>query len=158
MNVKITGMNSKSKARVLEEAAKFFADQLMDPRMTRNITIDIEVRRTLDVDGECVDEDGCRNPRWFTIGLKLQDINEMVKVLGHEMVHVKQHAKNELQSGIMVATRGGMKMHSRWKGEIWKPKGKQHGYYDAPWEVEAYGLEVGLNYKWLSYMSYLAAQ
>lgn len=152
MDITITGMIGKRKEKaLLKEAAEFFANQLMDPRMVRNLTIDIEVRNNLDVDGECVDEDGIRNPRWFTIGLKLQDVSEMIKVLGHEMVHVKQHAKNELQSGIMVPSRGGFKMHSKWKGEIWKPKGKEDHYYDSPWEIEAYGREVGLFQKWFAY-------
>lgn len=149
MQINITGLVGKrfQKAQ-LQKAAEFFASHLMHAKMVQNITLDIEVRDGLDVDGECVDEDGVRNPRWFTIGLKKQDINEMIKVLGHEMVHVKQHAKNELQSGIMVPSRGGLRMTSRWKGEIWKPKGKQNAYYDAPWEIEAYGMEVGLFYKW----------
>jgi hypothetical protein len=151
--ITITGMVGKRKEKaVLKEAANFFAMQLMDPRMVRNIMIDIEVRDHMDVDGECVDEDGFRNPRWFTIGLKRQDINSMVKTLGHEMVHVKQHAKNELQSGILVPTRGGFRMTSRWKGEIWKPKAKEHRYFDAPWEIEAFGREVGLFHKFIDHI------
>ena len=151
MNITITGMIGKRKEqKLLQEAAEFFANQLMDPRMVRNITLDIEVYNNLDVEGECVDEDGVRNPRWFTIGLKNQNINDMIKTLGHEMVHVKQHAKNELQTGHAVAARGGLKIYSKWMGEIWKPKGKEDAYFDAPWEIEAYGREVGLFAKWLN--------
>ena len=154
MNITVTGMVGKRKEKaLLIEAAEFFAHQLMDPRMVRNITLDIEVRKNLDVHGECVDEDGVRNPRWFTIGLKLQDIDEMIKTLGHEMVHVKQHAKNELQTGVAVATRGGFKILSKWQGEIWKPKGKEDAYFDCPWEIEAYGREVGLFAKWMQHQS-----
>jgi hypothetical protein len=151
MEITITGMIGKRKEKkLLEEAARFFAAQLMDPRMVRNITLDIEVYNNLEVEGECVDEDGTRNPRWFTIGLKNQDIKEMIKVLGHEMVHVKQHAKNELQTGHAVAARGGLKIYSKWMGQIWKPKGKEHDYFDSPWEIEAYGREVGLYHKWVA--------
>ena len=140
---------AKNKAAVLEEAARFFAHILMDPRMVRNLVIDIERDKNSDVQGECVDEDGVRNPRWFTINLRdAKGDEDIIKTLAHEMVHVKQHAKNELQTGIMVATRGGLKMTSRWKGEIWKPKGKQDVYFDAPWEAEAFGMENGLAYKW----------
>jgi hypothetical protein len=146
-------MGSKRKQKdQLIEAAQFFAEQLMDPRMVRNLVLDIEVSKNLDVEGECVDEDGVRNPRWFTIGLKAQsDIGEMIKTLGHEMVHVKQHAKNELQGGVMVPTRGGLKMTSKWMGQVWKPKGKEDHYFDAPWEIEAYGREVGLYAKWVQH-------
>lgn len=151
MEITITGMIGKRKEKkLLEEAARFFAAQLMDPRMVRNLTLDIEVYNNLDIEGECVDEDGIRNPRWFTIGLKNQDIKEMIKVLGHEMVHVKQHAKNELQTGHAVAARGGLKIYSKWMGQIWKPKGKEDAYFDAPWEIEAYGREVGLYHKWVA--------
>jgi hypothetical protein len=75
----------------------------------------------------------------------------MIKILGHEMVHVKQHSKNELQNGHVVAARGGLKIYSKWMGEIWKPKGKEDAYFDAPWEIEAYGREVGLYAKWVQY-------
>ena len=151
MNITITGMIGKRKEKaILQEAAEFFANQLMDPRMVRNLTLDIEVYNNLDIEGECVDEDGFRNPRWFTIGLKNQDINIMIKTLGHEMVHVKQHTKNELQTGHAVAARGGLKIYSKWMGEIWKPKAKEDAYFDAPWEIEAYGREVGLFAKWVN--------
>lgn len=140
---------SDKRRKELTEAAKFFANILMDPRMVRNIQLDIGIVNRLDVMGECVDEDGIRNPRWFTINLRnKRDDDDLVKTLAHEMVHVKQHAKNELQSGIMVAARGGLKMHSKWKGEIWKPGRRQDAYYDSPWEIEAYGMEVGLFAKW----------
>lgn len=152
LNITITGMVGKRKEKaLLKEAAQFFAEQLMDPRMVRNLTLDIEVRSDADYEGECVDEDDVRNPRWFTIGLKKQDISDMIKTLGHEMVHVKQHAKNELRSGILIPTRGGLKMTSRWQGEIWKPKAKEHHYFDSPWEIEAYGREVGLFQKWIAH-------
>ena len=153
MQITVTGMGSKRKQKdQLIEAAQFFAEQLMDPRMVRNLSIDLEVRNNMRVDGECVDEDGIRNPRWFTIGLKYQeDVEEMIKILGHEMVHVKQHAKNELQNGHVVAARGGLQIYSRWMGKIWKPKGKEDAYFDAPWEIEAYGREVGLFHKFCNH-------
>lgn len=148
MNLTISGIVRNKEQ--LEKAARFFASVLMDPRLVRNLNIDIEVSKSLDVMGECVDEDDTRNPRWFTIGLKKQNIEEMIKTLAHEMVHVKQHAKNELQSGVMVATKGGLKMTNRWMGKIWKPKVREDHYYDSPWEIIAYGMEVGLYQKWLT--------
>lgn len=151
MEINVLGF-SKKRAAELREACKFFADQLMDPRMVRNLVIDIEHTAKNDVQGECVDEDGTRNPRWFTINLRGgNDDEDMIQTLAHEMVHVKQHAKNELQSGVMVPARGGLKMTSRWQDQIWKPKGKEDHYWDAPWEIEAYGREVGLYKRWLEH-------
>ena len=149
MEINVTGTSGKLVGQ-LKEAAEFYANLLMDPRMVKNLTIDIEISDRSDVDGECVDEDGIKNPRWFTIGLKKQSAEEMLKTLGHEMVHVKQHAKNELQSGIMIPARGGHRMTSRWMGQIWKPKAKEHDYFDSPWEIEAFGREVGLYQRWVN--------
>jgi hypothetical protein len=142
---------AKNKAAVLEEAARFFAHILMDPRMVRNLVIDIERDKNSDVQGECVDEDGVRNPRWFTINLRdAKGDEDIIKTLAHEMVHVKQHAKNELQTGALVVAKGKPICRSKWKGEVWKPKRKQDAYFDAPWEVEAFGLEIGLFQRWLA--------
>jgi len=152
MEVHVSGINA-TKAEELTEAAEFFARQLMDPRMVRNLSIDLEIETNLDAEGECVDEQGTRNPRWFTIRLKRQKIDGMIKTLAHEMVHVKQHAKNELQRGIVIPTRGGLKISSKWQGEIWKPKRHEDNYFDSPWEVEAYGKEVGLYHKWFAFIN-----
>ena len=89
VEISITGMVGKRNEKaMLDAAARFFAEQLMDPRMVRNLKINIEVRKGIDIDGECVNEDGIRNPRWFTIGLKYQDINEMIKTLGLSLIHI----------------------------------------------------------------------
>lgn len=151
MEISVKGFGKK-KAQELREACVFFANQLMDPRMVRNLQIDIEHTPKNEVQGECVDEDGVRNPRWFTINLRGgKDDEDMIQTLAHEMVHVKQHAKNELQSGVMIPARGGVKMASRWQGKVWQPKGKEDHYWDAPWEIEAYGREVGLYKRWIEH-------
>lgn len=150
MQLKILGFTKKQKVE-LAEAAVFFADILMDPRIVRNLTIDIEHTPKSDVQGECVDEDGTRNPRWFTINLRAgKDDEDIIQTLAHEMVHVKQHAKNELQSGVAVPCRGGFKLYSKWMGKVWKPRRKEDHYYDSPWEIEAYGREIGLYQRWLA--------
>jgi len=149
--MQVTVKGTKKNSDLLIEAANFYADLLMDPRMVRNLNLDIEVRSKMDVCGECVDEEGTRNPRWFTIGLKKQSTSEMIKTLAHEMVHVKQHAKNELQNGIIVPARGGLQMLSKWKGELWRPGRYEHPYFDSPWEVEAYGREVGLYHRYVEF-------
>lgn len=149
MIINVTGFN-RNKRRDIKKAAEFFAHQLMDPRMVRNLELDIEHNPKLDVQGECVSEDDTKNPRWFTITLRNgKDDEELIKTLAHEMVHVKQYAKNELAK-VLTAARGGrgIRIASKWKGEIWDPKKKEDAYWDCPWEIEAYGREVGLFYKW----------
>ena len=146
MIISIDGTGPRN-ADKLEEAARFFAAQLMHARTVQKLEIDIEVVRTLDVTGECVSEDEHKNPRYFTIRLRQQPVEEMIRTLGHEMVHVKQYAKNELSKQLRLA-RGGIRIGSKWQGEFWDPKSKEDGYWDAPWEIEAYGREVGLYHRW----------
>ena len=146
MIISIDGTGPRN-ADKLEEAARFFAAQLMHARTVQKLVIDLEVVRSLDVTGECISEDEHKNPRYFTIRLKQQPLDDMIRTLAHEMVHVKQYAKNELSKQFRVA-RGGIRIGSKWHGEFWDPKSKEDGYWDAPWEIEAYGREVGLYHKW----------
>lgn len=148
MNISITGTGPRNTAK-LDKAARFFANQLLHARTAQKLVIDIDVVRTLDVDGECISEDDHKDPRNFTIHLKRAPIEDMIKVLSHEMVHVKQYAKNELGKELSLARGGkGLKVVTRWHGEYWFPKGKEDEYWDCPWEVQAYGMEVGLYHKW----------
>lgn len=150
MIITIDGIGKRNAAK-LEKAARFFASHLLHSRTIPKIVLDIEVVKTLDVMGECVNEDDTKNPRWFTINLRRQaDIEEMIKTLAHEMVHVKQYAKNELAKHMRVA-RGGFSIGTKWNGEWWNPGKKEDAYWDAPWEIEAYGREVGLYHKWVEY-------
>jgi hypothetical protein len=149
MIINVSGVGPRH-SKTLHEAARFFAGQLLHKRTVDKLEIDIEVERNLDAEGECVSEDDHKNPRYFTIRLNRASIEEMIKVLGHEMVHVKQYAKNELGKELTMSRGGkGVYIATRWQGEFWKPKGKEDAYWDAPWEIEAYGREVGLYQKWL---------
>jgi len=76
----------------------------------------------------------------------------LIQTLAHEMVHVKQHAKNELVKDYGTA-RGGYKLESVWLGKVWRPKQGEDSYFDSPWEVEAYGREVGLMNRWIKHQS-----
>lgn len=151
MEITVKGFSKKTAAE-LTLAARFYADLLLDPRVVRNIVLEIERDKNSTDLGSCVNEDDTRNPRWFTINIRgARGDADPVQTLAHEMVHLKQYAKNELKSGFKVPSRGGMKMKSKWKGEIWKPKGKEHEYFDSPWEIEAYGKEVGLYHRWVEF-------
>lgn len=150
MIISISGPGG-AKLKVLEEAARFFAKQLLHPRTVQKIELDIEIENRLDVEGECISEDDHKNPRYFTIRLRKQKLDSMIKTLAHEMVHVKQYAKNELGKELALARIGkGLRIVTRWQGELWSPKSKEDDYWDAPWEIEAYGREVGLHHKWVA--------
>lgn len=152
MQVNFTKSVSAAKKREITEACNFYANLLMDPRTVRNLNIDIELVKKHDMMGECISDDDDRNPRFFTIILR-DDAgdDDYIKTLAHEMVHVKQYAKRELVSGLMVAAKDGLKITCKWMGKIWMSKGKEDDYYDSPWEIEAYGREVGLYKRWVEY-------
>jgi len=140
-----TGPRNSSK---LDEAARFFAAQLLHDRTVQKLQIDIEIVRNLDVEGECINEDDRKGPRYFTIKLRRHPIEDMIKTLAHEMVHVKQYTKNELSKQLRLARSKGLKITSIWMGEEWYPSSKEDAYWDCPWEIEAFGREVGLYHKW----------
>lgn len=148
MEINIYGTASKKTKAELTEAAEFFARCLMHSRMVDNLELDIEIESNLDVQGCCVNEDDNRRSRFFTVQLRKDNLDEMVQTLAHEMVHVKQHAKNEHVKKHLT-TKGGLKIESYWMGKLWKPCKDEADYYDAPWEVEAYGREVGLMHRWI---------
>ncbi len=153
MRISIDGTGPRN-AAMLEEAARLFAAQLLHPRTVNKMELDIEIVNTLDVEGECISEDDHKNPRYFTVRLRKQAVDEMIRTLAHEMVHVKQYAKNELGKELAMARGGkGLRIVTRWMGEFWAPKSKEDAYWDAPWEIEAYGREVGLHHKWVAFLS-----
>lgn len=144
---------SAARRHELTEACNLYANLLMDPRMVRNLYIDISVVKKHDLMGECICDDDSRNPRFFTIILReARGDDDIIKTLAHEMVHVKQYAKRELVSGIMMAAKGGFKISCKWQGSVWNPKSKECKYYDSPWEIEAYGREVGLYRRWVDHI------
>lgn len=147
-----SGRVSAKLRQQIADACEFYGNLLMDPRMVRNLRIDINVVKKLEVMGECVNEDSTARPCWFTINLRNKPSDDCIfKTLAHEMVHVKQYAKGELGKDLVVS-RGGLQIQSRWMGTPWKPKSKEDGYFDSPWEIEAYGREVGLYKRWVEYM------
>lgn len=149
MEVNVYGTKNKKLIRQLSEAADFFARYLMHGRMVDNLELDIEIEKNLEVQGLCINEDGTTRSRFFTVQLRKDGIEEMIQTLAHEMVHVKQHAKNEHVKKHVTA-RGGLKIESYWMGKLWRPSNGEVDFYDAPWEVEAYGREVGLMHRWIN--------
>lgn len=58
--------------------------------------------------------------------------------LGHELVHVKQYLNNE----IFDYTSGDVRYKGTLYDSAWAEN--EEAYFDAPWEIEAYGRELGL--------------
>jgi len=144
-NIDVTG-GTNSQRKYVESIAEFCIQKLM-PRMQ---TLDIEIRLTKldDANGYCTKLIEKKNPRDFEIEvdstLKLRDLLETV---AHEMVHVKQYARNEMCD----AERHNTGLTS-WKSNDVDTKKLE--YWDLPWEIEAHGREIGLFIRWVQQQGY----
>jgi hypothetical protein len=85
--------------------------------------------------------------RHFTIEIALNTISKRTKVqikklreamecLGHELIHVKQYLNNEMFDYANEDV--------RYKGKVFTDWKEGEAYYFSPWEIEAYGHEIGL--------------
>lgn len=125
----------------LEYAANFYMGVLA-PRLVDKLSVNIVLKKLGDVHGFCEVVDGERRPRDFEIELN-RKLNryDILHALAHELVHVKQYARNEILD----------------KGKVTHFLGKTYvnestDYYDSPWEIEAYGREVGLYIKFIKHV------
>jgi len=153
MKISVRGFDTQQR-RIIKSAVAFFSDQLMDLRTRRRLNIKIVRKSSIDVMAECgAIEDG-RSPKCFKIDIRAHKRDDdIIKTLAHEMVHVKQFAKNELSARLRRVAKGKGHQYEyvmKWFGLIWEPKAKEDEYWDAPWEIEAYGREHGLYQKWLN--------
>lgn len=155
MKVFVTGKIGKKLKRDLIDASHFYAEVLMGKRLSKNIVLDIEVVSAIEdnCQGDCDPESYGKNPRNFTIRLSKNGSDDPLKTLAHEMVHVKQYAKNELSytynSSLIAKKATKFSLEICWNGQVWKPKKKEHEYWDSPWELEAYAREPGLYHRFL---------
>jgi hypothetical protein len=117
----------------VKRAAIFYAESLMSKSMLENIHLTIKFDPKLEVCGYASVEEYnfCGNPREFLVEINPHiGAREILDTLAHEMVHVKQYAYSETNERL-----------TRWKGE---KISEELDYYDQPWEIEAYGMAVGL--------------
>ena len=159
MKVRIHGKNLPKKFRhgVFGMTHLTMRDLLNNRRVVNNLEIDIHFRHHADNGEAMIHENEFRSrPRMFRViidpyktriddyGREMDDeehANEMFKVLGHELVHVKQYVVGDLS----IKAKG-----MYWKGEL-TSVGTMMEYFKSPWEVEAYGLE---RYLWMNFIDF----
>ena len=121
--VEVTG-GKKYQRDIAQKVVYAMIDTLM-PRM-RTLDIEVKIRKISgDAVGYCMQED---TNRMFTIDVQKDlSLRDFITTIRHEMVHVKQYARNEMDC----------------YGRKWKTKVMSDtvGYYDLPWEKEAYRLQ-----------------
>ena len=124
-------ISARNGNKVQNAVARSVAQHCIDKLMPRMRTLDISILfKKIPVQentiGTCLMQD---NNRTFEIEIqKGLSFDEIVKTVCHEMVHVKQYARNEMTD-------------STWKGKLrWRNRfiKKNTSYSKLPWEREAY--------------------
>jgi hypothetical protein len=142
--------STERKRQLVAEAAYFFKDKLM-PRM-KTLEIDIHLcphyEKKTTSSGDCIWEDTNRYSREFTINLDSSNDDWMVRTLAHEMVHVKQWARGEMQD--IYDDDDGSPKRTRWKSKFINIKNVP--YEQWPWEKEALRVEKRLYNEWLEHV------
>ena len=128
--VEVNGGN-KTQREICHKVVAHMIGQLLPRFRTLNIAVNLVTIKS-DAIGFCMMQETNRD---FEIELdKKLGIKKMVQALCHEMVHVKQYARNEMNDGIV-------KGRARWKSKYIK---MDTNYWDLPWEKEAYRMEKKL--------------
>ncbi len=136
--ISVTGGTSTQRS-LAQEVAYWALDQLVSRRMQNSLDIRIEIKPFVN-EGNNVgyttwEYDNIR-PREFLIEIdKSIDDEEFTETIIHEMVHVKQFAKEELKERFKPYLR------ELWFGKEIDTKNK---YRSLPWEKDAYKLQVKL--------------
>ena len=125
MIINYTGSTKANRA--LAEKTVLWSIKKLGLNRMRSLNIDVKLKNLKDGEfGFCDIQDDNRN---FIIEVnKNVSIKDFVSTIIHEMVHVKQYARNEMNGDDM-----------RWKSKIIP---EDTDYMDLPWEKEAYRLEA----------------
>ena len=145
MHIAVYKCPPKLTVDMVTEAVRFYASTLMNRQLVKNLTVKA-LFKDEGVDGSCDAYCGDNNNKArdfiITIMPKLSK-NNILRVLAHEMVHVKQYATGESKQyertpyvtkfrDVMVNT-------------------STTDYWDLPWEIEAYGRELGLYVRFMEH-------
>ena len=122
-------MNGTDWMKILTERVIYHCIEELMPRMR---TLDITVEFSSDM-GETAGAVLEIDKRMFEIELsEFLGFDELIKTVCHEMVHVKQYARGEMKAESIGAV--------LWRNE--EVASDLANYYEFPWEVEAYEMEV----------------
>lgn len=137
MKVYVHDPRSHLQAGILHYASSFYGQYLL-PVKHKRIALHIYCQESIgDTEAETVWMDSNILPNEYEIKFskKIKNMRRIVQTLAHEMVHVKQFAKGEMYDHINSDT-------IRWKRNTYNIK--EINYWDYPWEIDAYGREMGL--------------
>jgi len=137
ISIEVTG--GKKQERKLMHSLAMFCVKKMMPRK-KNLLVDIDIRRNLEYHegllGGVIDTDDTNT---FEMDIcHTMSLRKKLLTVAHEMVHVKQFTRKELTHTTKLAVKS-------WKGKNYHDS----QYWDCPWEIEAYGRELGLFTMWV---------
>ena len=141
MLLNITG-STKTTRNLINSSAWYYAEKLMGKRLMGTLEINIKLVKNMTekegCEGSCIwDEwEAKSTPRSYTIELDSSvSLRNILINLAHEMVHVKQWICGEMYEYVDPNVVRFMKK----KVDI-----SNMNYYDFPWEIEAFGRQLGL--------------
>lgn len=135
MKVKIVNCPDKDFKPYVEKAVTFFASELItNTRIRNNCHTTIRFTNKIkDFGYATIEQNNTRKqPRRFLIEIHPGiEVKNILSTIAHEMVHVKQYIYGETNEQL-----------SSWRGK--KINSDKIEYWTHPWEIDAYGREIGL--------------
>lgn len=140
MFVSVRGHKDWSLKRELQNAANFYAEILMSTRLLHNLDIEVRLTQNLEDKGYCSEV----GKKEYLIEILIEDKEEMLTTLAHEMVHASQLARR-----LLVPT----KKYNvcKWKKEFYRTDNVD--YNTLPWEIQARDLEDELYRKYMEHVN-----
>jgi hypothetical protein len=138
MQISIIGKPDSIDANYCREAVRYFGRQLLSKHLNKNIKLKV-VFDEIKYKGTCTWNDSPRFGRDFTIQIDARLGWRLTLIsLAHEMVHVKQYASGELQDYRTDVNK------CKWRGDIYYCYTDEDYWLYSPWEIDAFGRELGL--------------
>jgi hypothetical protein len=140
----INGKVRKKDIPDLKKAVHFYANELMSKSLIKKLKITIRFVDTIEHTAEMTwTSVNPVRPKNFLIYVNSNKKSKvrLLRALGHELTHVKQFATGELKDLVS-------RSKVRWKNKLYPfpddESDNPETYWNAPWEIEAYGREIGL--------------
>ena len=140
MHLTITNKAKNVDTKTIKRATAFYADSLMRNHEKIDLYLDFEkdLQKNYKDEGWIVAEGGNR----YTITLDPKFSKRKILIaLAHEMVHLKQYHSRKFTYNKQN------KMH-RFNGKSYR---EGMNYWNRPWEIEAFGRELGLYRMFMEY-------
>lgn len=133
-----TNGGKKNERELIFSLANFCVSKLM-PRK-KNLEVNINIKRNLEekegLSGGVIDTDDLNT---FDMDIcHTLSLRKKLLTVAHEMVHVKQFTRGELKHTNSYSAK-------RWNNKTFH----ESNYWECPWEIEAYGRELGLFTMWI---------